>query len=717
MKQGRLRTALKSLPKSLDETYDRILCSIDEEYSADAFKILQWLAHSTRPLDLAEVAEVVSVEFDNDPRFDPENRLREPRDILTICSSLVTTVTLPPSDEDGHIYHKGAVRLAHFSVKEYLISDRIQKGGASQFAIDKDDEGHVAQTCLAYLLHFSEPAMLTPSHVNDFPLLEYAANYWFIHTKRANRNTECINDLGLKLFQSSGAYFNWIRLRDLDLLGLGADDLVNRDVDRRLNFKLVAHPLYYASLAGLADLARLLLKDGANVNAKGGKYNNALQAASAEGYHMVVELLLESGAEINAKGGRDTTALLAACSEGHEDVVRVLLEGGADPDIQADGSFNYVTKGATAVTALQVACYRGNKSIVKLLLENGADINGQADAFNTPLRIASRQGNETVMELLLKNGADINAGGRYNTTLQEAFEQNGDAVIRRLVEMEAKVNKSTDWLQSASFYGRYADVQWLLENGANANAQGGDLDTALQAASLQGHVAVVKLLLENGANVDAQGGAYESALQAASFKGHEEIVRLLLENGADVNAQGGECNSALQSACLEGHESIVKLLLEKGADVNIFGGLYQSALYAACFGAADVVVGLLLASGIDVRYYSGGIQAAATAAWLNVEVADSRGWCRVVKLLHEHGASTSADGFLTACATGHEAMVRLMLENGFDFTPDDSFYRTAIERTGKGEGSPHRRPSKRTFENGYLEIVELLNERIVGESG
>ena len=62
---------MKPLPDDLNKTYDQILNSIDKEYIEDAFKILQWLVHSTRPLDLAEVAEVVAVELDEEPQFDP----------------------------------------------------------------------------------------------------------------------------------------------------------------------------------------------------------------------------------------------------------------------------------------------------------------------------------------------------------------------------------------------------------------------------------------------------------------------------------------------------------------------------------------------------------------------------------------------------------------------------------------------------------------------
>ena len=50
-------------------------------------------------------------------------------------------------------------------------------------------------------------------------------------------------------------------------------------------------------------MVELLLSKGADVNAQGGEYGNALQAASDGGHEKVVELLLSKGADVNAQGG------------------------------------------------------------------------------------------------------------------------------------------------------------------------------------------------------------------------------------------------------------------------------------------------------------------------------------------------------------------------------------------------------------------------------
>src|SRR5271170_3319178 len=123
----KLREAMADLPNTLDGTYDRILCAIDKEYSQDALKILQWLVYSRRPLRIEEVVDIIAVDINDDPKFDLDRRLPDPRDILTICSSLITTAVETINNSSRNITEE-YVRLAHFSVKEYLVSKQIQDG-------------------------------------------------------------------------------------------------------------------------------------------------------------------------------------------------------------------------------------------------------------------------------------------------------------------------------------------------------------------------------------------------------------------------------------------------------------------------------------------------------------------------------------------------------------------------------------------------------------
>ena len=211
-----LRKKLASLPKDLDETYDRILDSIDEDYQQDALKILQWLTYSARPLRLEEVAEAIAIDVKESPRFNPDKRYREPRDIWRICSSLIS-LQEEVLEDTGTGNPRVIVQLAHFSVKEYLVSSRIQKGRAKHYSIQEVDANVIiAEDCLAYLLQFDEPGSLTTKSVLEFPLANYAAIYWTKHAQVVERYSTLAPVLSMELLLTKRhGLLNWMRLHDL----------------------------------------------------------------------------------------------------------------------------------------------------------------------------------------------------------------------------------------------------------------------------------------------------------------------------------------------------------------------------------------------------------------------------------------------------------------------------------------------------------------------
>ena len=80
-------------------------------------------------------------------------------------------------------------------------------------------------------------------------------------------------------------------------------------------------------------MVMILLDAGADVNAQGGEYGNALQAASGRGDEKVVQMLFGAGADANAQGGEYGNALYAASRRGHEKVVQILFGAGADVNV------------------------------------------------------------------------------------------------------------------------------------------------------------------------------------------------------------------------------------------------------------------------------------------------------------------------------------------------------------------------------------------------
>jgi ankyrin repeat protein len=81
-------------------------------------------------------------------------------------------------------------------------------------------------------------------------------------------------------------------------------------------------------------MVQLLLDKGADINAQGGRYGSALQAASFRGHKAVVQQLLDKGADCNIQGGRYGNTLQAASLRGHEAVVQLLLDKGVNVNAQ-----------------------------------------------------------------------------------------------------------------------------------------------------------------------------------------------------------------------------------------------------------------------------------------------------------------------------------------------------------------------------------------------
>ena len=81
-----------------------------------------------------------------------------------------------------------------------------------------------------------------------------------------------------------------------------------------------------------------------------------LHEASENGDEKTVHRLLKDGADVNAKGGYDETPLFCEASRGHEKMVELLLKNEAD--IEAGNFYG---------TALHAAAENGHAEVVKLL--------------------------------------------------------------------------------------------------------------------------------------------------------------------------------------------------------------------------------------------------------------------------------------------------------------------------------------------------------------
>src|SRR6266571_6644813 len=131
--QRNVRGILEKLPRTLDETYERVLKEINEHNREHARRLLHCLAVAVRPLRVEELAETLAFDFDGAQGGIPEfhagwQRKDKEQAVLFTCSSLITVVdgyNADDADDDDDNVNDDCrvVQFSHFSVKEFLISN------------------------------------------------------------------------------------------------------------------------------------------------------------------------------------------------------------------------------------------------------------------------------------------------------------------------------------------------------------------------------------------------------------------------------------------------------------------------------------------------------------------------------------------------------------------------------------------------------------------
>jgi Ankyrin repeats (3 copies) len=452
-----IRRVLNELPTTLDETYERALEVIPKQKRQHAHRLFQCLVAAIRPLHVEELAEIFAIEFEQGGTANlmecwrPENPEEA---ILSACSTLIAVI----DDNEG----SQIVQFSHFSVKEFLTSDRLHTSedvNLRHYHIPLDAAHYtLAQACLMILLQLDEK--IDEKRLATFPLALYAAEHWFVHAKY-ERIAPRVQDAMEQLFNPSKPHLAaWVWLHDMD-----REPFRFRGPTEDHPSTPKASALYYAVSCGLCGPAKYLISThGEDVNARCGYgyHGSPLHAASRNGHIDAVTLLVDSGANVNMKNEHESTPLRAAYDGRHLEAMRILLEHGAVVDMPYDLNGSLVLR----------ASADGQTEVLRLLLQHGVDINGATKRHHfTQLHWACSQGLMDVAQVLLEHGAEINAASSEGTSLYYA-----------------------------SMTGRLAIVQLLLERGADVHIRVPGYKTPFEMATYQRQTQIAQLLLEYGAD-------------------------------------------------------------------------------------------------------------------------------------------------------------------------------------------------------------------------
>ena len=386
-----INQALQALPAGLDETYDRILISLDESDHEYVLRMLHWLVDSERPLSVTELAEAIALNPNKD-RLDRAERLIVPEEVFELCGSLIRT------DEDQNIV------LAHYSVKEYLLSARLatKEQALAKFALQTEySRRHVSMCLLSYFLSIGLTVQNLEHDVLDedeYPLISYARN------------------ADISRFQDFDAMCTWME-RHLVVNGAEGHDWLALLDFVRVPAQKVSSYLVGDIVRRVLQLSLMCFWNGHMVQCNAAGSNAMKAVAKVASMFLRLQCAWEdprNASEItwlSSSGFASLNPLCTAAAFNLEHVMRFLLENGA----MVDGipSLQYLGN------PLFRAIHGGNKEIVRTLAEFGADFSVRSPRRPGIILLidAALRSTELVEYLLEEYAMDTNTVGPHGRTI------------------------------------------------------------------------------------------------------------------------------------------------------------------------------------------------------------------------------------------------------------------------------------------------------------
>lgn len=364
-------------------------------------------------------------------------------------------------------------------------------------------------------------------------------------------------------------------------------------IDFEKQFHFASHtmrqPILESAWEGYADIVKMLLNTGLDVDQTDRFGRSALIVASHRGKKEVVHILLENNANYSLLDNKKQSALLAASRKGHDEIVQLLIDKNADTSVcDVDG-----------MSPLSIACMKGYTELVKLLLEAKADVTTLNIDGRTPLFIACQEGHIEIVDILVKRGADITTcDWQYHTLLTIACERGHYETVSFLLQQTSSlIDKPSKDCRTPLFIacekGHLNIVNILLQNKADIEKQDNENRSPFYVACRFGHLDVAKLLFKHKAGICICNKWGGSPLFTACREGHNAIAQFLIDNYSNFDADENG-TTPLLVACEEGNTEIAKLLIAKDAGINMKNAEGRYPLHCAVFcGHTEIVKALI----------------------------------------------------------------------------------------------------------------------------
>ncbi|KAE8328222.1 hypothetical protein BDV39DRAFT_204335 [Aspergillus sergii] len=508
-----INKTLETLPKDLSETYGKILNDMSEDNRDAARTILIWVTFSRGQLTLEFLAKLV-------------NFIR-PQGVIDVCTTDLITIS------------DNFVRLAHFSVKEFLVP--VDISGKPDWYQFSASTGHftIANESLSLLLQTDDN--LTRDAAFDQPVLVYAANQLGFHLSELEQIgfwPPELHESIAHLFDSSVAYLNWVRIAN-GYRGFSNDWYLSADN--------LEPPIFRASKMGLVRVVESLLKNGADPLAPFyrtlSNKENLLAVAAKYGHLDVLELLVQTSTVI-PKTLVCSTIKSICCGQERERVRKILAS------LHEKASFYYDPEHSNTIDKHIIAAAAANgwsgDVLIQILLDwpNRGPIYITRGVMNAVLH--NDDSGERIMQLLLRDQGThiyITRNGINHMIEEGRFNPN---VVKIVIEMRGHEIQFNDWtMKRIVGYDSTELLEFLLSSRDDVSITTEMLEVAARSWKGSGPLHLLLKKRESTINI-----TMEMLVAAAdNYSDGFEMMKLLLEEWSPDTPIGEEviyelaCNS------------------------------------------------------------------------------------------------------------------------------------------------------------------------------
>ncbi|WP_297300001.1 ankyrin repeat domain-containing protein [uncultured Brachyspira sp.] len=344
-------------------------------------------------------------------------------------------------------------------------------------------------------------------------------------------------------------------------------------------------PLFLAVQFGYNDLAKELIKEGADVNARASGMETETEGGLDMLYYAVknnnpemTKILIDKGLDKNRDYGYEYSTYLTDIAIGNNnlDILKLLVK-----------------RGDSKETLIPDAVRENNIEMVKYLLSIGQDIDAQRffDGFwvDSPLKVAAENGYVEMAKFLIDEGANLNSADDYML-----YAYNNYDITKLLVDNDVfNLNTNTTKEEAIELVknGKYYEIEKLLSSEDSNNIDGYD---ELMNAISKGDMKALEKLIKDDTDLNKQYDKI-TPLGLAAARNDKEMVKFLVEKGADINLEDGYGYTPLIIAMKYRNIGLVKDIIDLKPDLN-----------AICSATGDTPLTYLVREvwfGTDACYY------------------------------------------------------------------------------------------------------------------